>query len=249
MSVSTFCLCVALLVTAAPPKDIDEKGKISVGVHKLKMHADTIYHIRVEGNGFQPEVVIQPGRIIAANPPKKSEILEMLYLPLKTEDVRILVGLNVLRETVEANNDYTLKVEAFRLDKTPILTAKKELTDDDPKYAKPQLVRRESHYKAFPIKLKAKAYYVIDMIRDGDDQQFDPFLYLEDADGDIVATDDDSGGDLNARIVFQPRRSGEYRIIASTLTQMGPPATGPFTLTVRTQQAKAADGTEQKKER
>ena len=234
MSISPAILCVAAVLAAAPPKDIEEKGKVSVGVHKIKMNADTIYRIRVEGDGFQPEVVIQPGRIIAANPPKNSDSLEMLVLPQKTDEYRILVGLNVLSETVEANNDYTLKVEPIRIDKTPILTEKKELTDDDPKYANPQLVRKDSHHKAFPIKMKAKSYYVIDMVRTGDDEQFDPFLYLEDADGKIVALDDDSGGNLNARIVFQPRRSGEYRIIASTLA----PATGPFTLTVRTQQAK-----------
>jgi hypothetical protein len=52
-------------------------------------------------------------------------------------------------------------------------------------------------------------------------------------DGKIVASDDDSGGDYNARIIFQVRRAGDYRIIATTLRR----ATGPFTLTVRTQAA------------
>jgi hypothetical protein len=158
----------------------------------------------------------------------------MYFLPTETREYRILVGANAIQDDLEATNDYTFKVSAIRIDKTPILKEKKELTDDDPKYANRELVRKDSHYKAFPIKMKAKTFYVIDMVRSGDDEQFDPFLYLEDGDGKIVAFDDDSGGNLNARIVFQPRRAGDYRIIASTLM----PATGAFTLTIRTQQAK-----------
>jgi hypothetical protein len=234
MSISPALLCVAALLAAAPPKDIEENGKVNVGVHKVKMNVDTLYHIRVEGDGFRPEVVIQPGRIVAVGQAKDSDVVEMAIVPIEAREHRIIVGLNVFADQVEAVNNYSLKVQAIRLDKTPLLKEKKELTDDDPKYANRELARKDSHHKAFPIKLTAKTFYVIDMVRTGEDEQFDPFLYLEDADGKIVAADDDSGGNLNARIVFQPRRSGEFRIIASTLT----PATGPFTLTVRTQQAK-----------
>jgi hypothetical protein len=45
----------------------------------------------------------------------------------------------------------------------------------------------------------------------------------------VVAQDDDSGGDLNARIVYAPPQDGEFRVIATTLNK----ALGGFTLTVR----------------
>ena len=79
----------------------------------------------------------------------------------------------------------------------------------------------------FSVKLKARQFYIIDMMRGT--EEIDPYLFLEDSEGKIVASDDDSGGNRNARIVFSPRRDSEYRIIATTLS----PANGPFTLTVR----------------
>jgi hypothetical protein len=232
MSFSPVLLCVAVVLAQAPQKDIEEKGKVSVGVHKVKMNEGTVYHIRVEGDGFRPEISIRPGKISPVGAGPERDVAELLFCPIKTDDYRILVGANAIQDDLEASNDYTFKVTATRIEKKPLLKEKKELTDDDPKYANRELLRKiDSHYKTFPIKLKAKSYYVIDMIRDGNDEQFDPILFLEDADGKIVAADDDSGGDLNARIVFQAKRSGEYRIIATTLN----PAVGPFTLTVRTQ--------------
>jgi hypothetical protein len=228
-------LCVAAVLFAAPPKDLEEKGKVSVGVHKMKMSVDSIYHIRVEGDGFRPEISIRPGKISPGGAGPDRDVEEMLFFPSETAEYRILIGANAIQDDLEATNDYTIKVTATRIDKKPILKEKKELTDDDPKYVNREFKRKlDSRYKAFPIKMKAKNYYVIDMIRDGDDKEFDPLLFLEDADGKIVALDDDSGGDLNARIVFLARRSGEFRIIATTVN----PVPGAFTLTVRTQAAK-----------
>jgi len=76
--------------------------------------------------------------------------------------------------------------------------------------------------------MKAGRYYIIDMVKSS---KIDPYLYLEGPNAKVVAQDDDSGGNLNARIVYQPTTDGEYRVIATTLS----PATGEFTLTVRTQ--------------
>lgn len=65
------------------------------------------------------------------------------------------------------------------------------------------------------------------------DSDIDPYLRLEDADGAILAEDDDSAGSLNARISgFSVPANGDYTVIATTLNGSG---TGAFTLSLVTQ--------------
>jgi hypothetical protein len=112
------------------------------------------------------------------------------------------------------------------------LKVEDELNKDDPQ----DTVRTESHRKVHTFKMTAGKTYVIDMItRSG--REFDPFLRLEDPDGKQVAQDDDSGGNLNARITFTAARGGEYKIIATTYAKG---MTGKYLLTVR--QASPAEG-------
>jgi serralysin len=59
---------------------------------------------------------------------------------------------------------------------------------------------------------------------------FDTYLRLEDATGRQLAFDDDSGGGLDARIVFTPPRNDTYRIIATTFAPNQP---GEYTLIIR----------------
>jgi hypothetical protein len=81
--------------------------------------------------------------------------------------------------------------------------------------------------KNFEVKMEAGKAYTIDMIS----QQMDSFLRLEDAAGKQLAQDDDSGGNLNARIVFRPQEEGVYRVITTTCAG----GVGNFTLKVREQ--------------
>jgi hypothetical protein len=85
----------------------------------------------------------------------------------------------------------------------------------------------------FTIKLDAGTTYRID--HRGGDRKFDAFLILEDADGNGLDEDDDSGGGLNAQLVLRPAKTGTYRVIATTL-----PAgqTGKFTLEIGLADAK-----------
>jgi len=127
--------------------------------------------------------------------------------------------------------EYTLTVQ--RAPK-PILNVTKRWTDKDPKYT------NDSYFKAYSIKMKAGETYIIDLVRAGK-ELLDPYLFLEDKNKQVVDRDDDSGGNLNARIVFTPKTDGEHRIIATTLGL----ATGEFTLTVRG--LVAAEATTEKK--
>ncbi|MCI0682674.1 MAG: trypsin-like peptidase domain-containing protein [Gemmataceae bacterium] len=83
-------------------------------------------------------------------------------------------------------------------------------------------------FKVHTIALKAGVRYVIEM-GGAVPLQFDPFLRLEDAKGQELAVDDDSGGNLNSRIVYTPKTDGDYRIIA---TVFEPQQLGAYTLTV-----------------
>jgi serine/threonine protein kinase len=83
---------------------------------------------------------------------------------------------------------------------------------------------------AYQVKLVAGKTYVIDMISP-DPKALDPYLFLLDAAGKKLAEDDDSGGGLNARIIFRVEQDGVFRILATSFNA----GQGAFTLTVREQ--------------
>ena len=96
-----------------------------------------------------------------------------------------------------------------------------KLTKDDPK---DQQRGGPSHTHAVPM--KAGKVYTIDMVS----KDFDSYLRLLDPKGNQLEEDDDSGLDLNARIIFNCTKDGEYKIAC---TSFGPNATGAYTLTVK----------------
>jgi hypothetical protein len=97
-------------------------------------------------------------------------------------------------------------------------------------------VRKQHHAKVYPTELKQGQVYIIDLESyDGNRDKnrpdfFDTYLRIEDAGGKEVASDDDGGEGLNARILFTPQASGTYRIIA---TSFSGGATGPYVLRIR----------------
>lgn len=102
------------------------------------------------------------------------------------------------------------------------LTLEQELTNTDPK----DTARQGSYAKVFLVKLVKGKTYTIDM----ESTELDSYLRLEDSNGGQLAEDDDSGGGLNARILFTSAVDDTYRIVATTFPDE---ATGTFTLTVR----------------
>jgi hypothetical protein len=80
------------------------------------------------------------------------------------------------------------------------------------------------------VKLAAGKTYVIDMVSPNQ-KALDPFLVLSDAAGKKLAEDHDSGGGLNARMIFRADQDGIFRIRATTFNA----GHGAFTLTVREQ--------------
>jgi hypothetical protein len=77
--------------------------------------------------------------------------------------------------------------------------------------------------KRYQVKMSGGTKYRLEMVSD----DFDSFLVVQDADGKQLAFDDDSGGNLNAKLDFAPPADGTYRVFAASFR-----GTGKFTLTV-----------------
>jgi serine protease Do len=77
--------------------------------------------------------------------------------------------------------------------------------------------------KSYLIKLLGGKSYQIDLTSD----EIGPFLVVQDEKGMQVAFDDNSGGDLNARLLLTLPKGGTFKVFAASLK--GP---GMFTLTV-----------------
>jgi hypothetical protein len=104
-------------------------------------------------------------------------------------------------------------------------TTSTQLTRDDP--FDPD--NKEFRCKLFQVDLQPGRTYTIDMTTPNA-AVFDPYLRIEDQNEAVLAQDDDSGGNLNARIRFVPNGNGPYIIVA---TCFRPNQFGPFTLTIR----------------
>ena len=206
----------------APAGGQEVKGQVKIGLHKVNLEKGKLYEIKLTGPANAPLMVdTRPGmitRVFADNPAND----KMYFVPNATGEQVFTVTFGYSFTAPDKDTfDYSLRFNAIDLAEKPVLTAKDKLTDADPKYK-----NGDKSYKSYKIQMKADKTYVIDLVKDG---VRDPFLYLEDAKGVQVAADDDSGGELNARIIFVPRTDGEYTIIATTLGK----ETGGFNLTVR----------------
>jgi tetratricopeptide (TPR) repeat protein len=97
--------------------------------------------------------------------------------------------------------------------------------------------------QVYHVKLHKGGTYVIDMVSP-DPKALDPFLRVLDASGKMLAADDDSGGNLNARILFLAPATGTYPIVASSVDS---PGVGSFTLAVNRDDSRKAQALEARK--
>jgi hypothetical protein len=217
-------LCVFALLAQTSASAQQFKGQIKVGIHKTKLEAGKIYSVEMVSNCSDRDFPITecfPTRLNIVFATKIRDDL-MYVIPTKTEEHTFFI-ISQLGPLDSAIIDYTLKVKPLAGDLAkPIVQKKITIADNDPIYQ-----ARNSRHKVETVKLKAGNTYVIDLVKTNDMQ--DPYLYLEDGNMKIQAQDDDSGGDLNARLVYQPQQDGDYRIIATTLNN----STGDMNLTVR----------------
>jgi peroxiredoxin len=96
--------------------------------------------------------------------------------------------------------------------------------------------KRGTPCKVHLVKMRRGVTYTIDM----KSRQFDSYLRLEDKNGRQLDEDDDGGGNLDARIIFNCPKDGEYRVICTCFQA----ASGKYTLLVKTttQEQRTASG-------
>jgi hypothetical protein len=87
-------------------------------------------------------------------------------------------------------------------------------------------VLTQSYCKTYTYKMTQGRKYQIDLIS----ANFDAYLRLENPKGEQVASDDDSGGMLNSRIIYQAPVTGDFTVCAMSL---GGGSTGKFKLIVK----------------
>lgn len=80
--------------------------------------------------------------------------------------------------------------------------------------------------RVYDIALNAGVDYQIDL----SSPEMDSFLFVAEANGNVVAKDDDGGGGLNSMVRLRPWNAQQYRIYA---TSLGGRSVGNFTLTIR----------------
>jgi hypothetical protein len=198
-------------------------------VHEFHMTAGKRYRIEMSSSRFNFWLRLEDPdgksiREIVNNNPAHME-----HVPIRSGKYRIVAT------SVGSTGKYTLR--AFGMwdrkttpkDKEKSLVTTHVLSTSDPVY---EIERKDKkrggrhYFKVYEYKMTAGNMYTIDMIRG---TLPDPYLRLEDAGGKEVAFDDDSGGNMNARIIFMAPRTETYKILA---TSFGPNQVGSFTLHV-----------------
>lgn len=81
--------------------------------------------------------------------------------------------------------------------------------------------------------LSARKGDAVTITMTADGGSLDPYLILEDSTGKMLAKDDDSAGQHNARIDFTFEEDGDYTIIATRFGQPSGTTTGDYTLAVK----------------
>jgi hypothetical protein len=207
-------------------KGINGKGKVRVPIYKLTMAQGVPYLIEAEGTGFEPRVTIVGTFFSSMSDSGNRSRCKGIFTPRETKDYLVAIMPDPYGPlSADGPMDYTLKVRPVILATKPLLQVDGKFTEQDMKL---KYQDRNTYYKTYPIKLKAGRTYSIELVHP-EGSQIDPYLFLKDGD-QVVASDDDSGGNLNARIIYTPTKDGEFTIIATTLR---PGTTGPSVLTVR----------------
>lgn len=206
-----------MLANTDPLDNVRQGCRQKVYVHK--MSAGRTYTIDLEGQ-FDTYIRVEnsKGTNLAEDDDGGDGLNSRLtFRPTQNDSYRVIVT----SCGQGAVGPYKLRIHSTGAEKL-VLSTQSALTNQDPL----DRVRQGSHCKIFTVKMDAGRAYTIDL----QSVQFDSYLRLEDANGNNLAQDDDSGGNLNSRITFSAPQAGVYRVVATTL---GGGSTGNFSLSVR----------------
>ncbi len=195
-------------------------------VHAFRFQKDKAYVIDLVGNGIVPfgHIEDSAGNSVAQGVNRVNNLSRMRFTSPK-DDIYLIFA-----SSQSGQGKYTLSIKPF------VVAAVKLIPMDAPVAKKPSEIKgtlsiddppdqfRDLPGKVYTVDLKKGKTYVIDLISG----QFDVYLLLQNAGGGLIAQDDDSGGNLNSRLRFQPPEDGRFRLVASTFSGQ----VGPYTLRV-----------------
>jgi hypothetical protein len=201
-------------------------------VHVVKLLAGKSYQITlVRKDAMQPfspylRIEDAAGKELTAQ--QSGQKVRLNFSPTKDDTYRLITSggtgeyiLKIAQPTaIKSLKDHDL-AKTIDLDKAGFELTHR-LTDKDPR----DRVRQQMFAKVFLVKMVKGKTYSVEMAS----RQFDAYLRIEDAAGKQLAEDDDSGGNLDALIVFRASESGVFRIIT---TSFAPGAQGEFLLRVQ----------------
>lgn len=211
-------------------KPLTVEGKVQAGHYKFDAGLDRVYRIRVDGSGFRPNVSLTGGRFALSTQENEGDTFIGTFVPQTARNISVKILPNLWDDIPDEALDYEVTVDALPVSDKPLFEKSDKLAPTDPPFKSEDSFRNNAGpHKSYEVRLPARTVCIIDLRRAG---EWDPYLLVQDADGKVVASDDDSGGNGNDRIVFQPRRATTYRIVA--LVRDKDADLGDFTLSVRT---------------
>jgi serine protease Do len=193
----------------------------------FKMTKGKSYQIDLTSAAFRPFLRLEnaAGNQIASDFDRfgNGQGATIVHRPTQTEDVEIVAtSLNG-----NATGKFTITIRELtgkegapielKLEKGTV-THNGSLAKADPRY-------NGKIHKLFIVKMEEGKTYQIDHMS----RNFDAYLYLQGPDGKVLAEDDDGGEGLNSRIIHRAGKTGEYRIVATSLAGS---QTGAFTFIV-----------------
>ncbi|MBX9680604.1 MAG: PPC domain-containing protein [Gemmataceae bacterium] len=214
-----------------PNDPVDPVHKQPCKVHVVKMRKGRTYVIDMISTDFDSYLRLEDskGQNLAQDDDGGGNLNSRIRWTPANDDAFLIVATSL----GGGQGNYTLKVRPQTalppLKATPIAFAKGEesirvqakLDDNDH-----PLGPNNAYGKLYSVKLSKGTQYQIDLVRN--DNNLDPYLKLQDANGKDLAQDDDGGGNLNSRIRYTPAQDAEFRIVATALGN----GQGAFTLTV-----------------
>ena|SRR6516164_4933649 len=196
--------------------------------YTFKMQKDKSYQVDLNANNYRAVLRLEnaAGDQLASDVDRfgGNQPATVVYRATKTEDYQIIAtALNA-----NGNGKFTLTIKELTGDEGKPIDLK---LDKGSGTFSGNLARSDTRYngkihKLFLVKLEEGKSYQIDHMSGN----FDAYLYLQGPEGKVLAEDDDGGEGLNSRIIHRAAKTGEYRIVATSLNGQG---TGQFTFTVQ----------------
>ncbi|MBX9680969.1 MAG: hypothetical protein K2X38_19610 [Gemmataceae bacterium] len=182
--------------------------------HKLRLAAGKSYVIDLISSDFDTYMRLEDGagkQLAEDDDGGQDTHSQIVFSPEKTGDFKVIAT-----RFEEGTGAYALKIEElkYKLAKAQEipkggLSIDTKLDNTDPF----DQLGGKQRFKLYSLKLEAGKAYTLDMTSN----HFDSFLRLMDSRFKVLESDDDGGGNLDARITFRPRENGVFHIIATTL--------------------------------